>query len=857
MRHRHRRGQRQVRPARDQPRRDAGLRRHAAPAALHQQGEGDGPVPDRAHDGRSGSRARRPGVAPGAARQADGGGAGSGREDRQLLAAGGDDDQGVDQPRLRDQPGRRHAVRAARVPVAVLARGPERGHGGVRGEAQARVQEPVIEFPAGGGDMDRIWLKSYPAGVPADIKFDEFKSVGDLVDRKVVEFRERPAFYCMGKSITFGELDAQSRAFGAWLQSKGCKKGARVALMMPNCLQYPVALYGTLRAGCIVVNVNPLYTPRELEHQLKDSGAEVIVILENFANTLEQVLPRTPVKHVILAALGDMLGLKGALVNFVVRKVKKMVPAYSLPGALRFNDVLAEAAGRGLKPVDVGPDDIAFLQYTGGTTGVSKGAMLLHRNILANIEQAAAWLTPGLAGEDAIIITALPLYHIFSLTVNCLNMMKVGGLNVLITNPRDIPAFVKELGKHPYNVITGVNTLFNAFLNNPEFHKLDFSKLRLCVGGGMAVQKAVADRWQQVTGRALLEGYGLTETSPCATMNPLDLKDYNGSIGLPMSSTDVVLRDDSGREVPIGQPGEICIRGPQVMKGYWQRPDETAKVLGQDGFLLTGDIGIMDEKGFIRIVDRKKDMILVSGFNVYPNEIEQVVATLPGVLECAVIGVPDEHSSEVPKVYVVRKDPQLTEQDVLEHCRKELTGYKRPKYVEFRTELPKTNGGKILRRALREEKKAARALPGRRQQDSLNAGRLELGAVGDRGDVLAAGPGLGISAVMRRERVARLASGVDEKRLLRVRKIVDRAVAGGVAAGVGRAFVAEIAAPDVDRVRVARARHAYLEEPRQQRIARERAVALLREVRAAPLPGLRVLAEAAAQVAQRPVERLG
>ncbi len=555
--------------------------------------------------------------------------------------------------------------------------------------------------------MERIWLKSYPPGVPADIKFDEFKSVGALVDKKVVEFRERPAFHCMGKTISFGELDGMSRAFGAWLQSKGYGKGVRVAIMMPNCLQYPVALYGTLRAGGIVVNVNPLYTPRELEHQLKDSGAEVIVILENFATTLEQVLAKTPIKHVIVTSLGEMLGLKGLIVNFVVRKVKKMVPPFNLPTALGFKDVLAEGAGQSMKKVEVGHDDIAFLQYTGGTTGVSKGAMLLHRNILANIEQAEAWLTPGLAGETAIIITALPLYHIFSLTVNCLNMMKVGGLNVLITNPRDIPGFVKELGKHPYNVITGVNTLFNAFLNNPEFNKLDFSKVRLCVGGGMAVQKAVADRWKQVTGKTLLEGYGLTETSPCATMNPLDLKEYSGSIGLPMPSTEVVLRDDNGKDVALGQPGEICIRGPQVMKGYWQRPDETAKVFAADGFLLTGDVGIMDEKGFVRIVDRKKDMILVSGFNVYPNEIEQVVAMHPGVLEVAAIGVPDEHSGEVPKIFVVRKDPQLTEQDLLEHCKKELTGYKRPKYVEFRADLPKTNVGKILRRALRDEKKAA------------------------------------------------------------------------------------------------------------------------------------------------------
>jgi long-chain acyl-CoA synthetase len=555
--------------------------------------------------------------------------------------------------------------------------------------------------------MERIWLKSYPAGVPADVDYKQYKSVGDLVDKKVVEFSARPAFHCMGKTISFADLDRLTRAFGAWLQSKGYGKGVRVALMMPNCLQYPVALYGTLRAGGIVVNVNPLYTPRELEHQLKDSGAEVIVILENFAHTLEEVLPRTPVKHVVVAALGDMLGLKGLIVNFVVRNVKKMVPAFELPDATRFNDLLAEGAGKALKPVAVGHEDIAFLQYTGGTTGVSKGAMLLHRNILANIEQAAAWLVQGIGEERAIIITALPLYHIFSLTVNCLNMMKIGGMNVLITNPRDIPAFVKELGKHQYNMITGVNTLFNAFLNNEEFRKLDFSHVRICVGGGMAVQKAVADRWKQVTGRTLLEGYGLTETSPCATMNPLNLEAYNGSIGLPMPSTEVVIRDDNKKDVKQGDSGEICIRGPQVMKGYWQRADETAKVLGADGFLYTGDVGIMDEKGFVRIVDRKKDMILVSGFNVYPNEIEQVVAMHPGVLEVAAIGVPDEHSGEVPKLFIVKRDPALTEKDIFEHCKEQLTGYKRPKYVEFRADLPKTNVGKILRRALRDEKKAA------------------------------------------------------------------------------------------------------------------------------------------------------
>jgi long-chain acyl-CoA synthetase len=555
--------------------------------------------------------------------------------------------------------------------------------------------------------MERIWLKSYPAGVPADIRYDQYKSVGDLFERSVRQYAARPAFHSMGKTMSFAELDRRSRDFGAWLQSKGLAKGARIAIMMPNCLQYPVAAFGALRAGYTVANVNPLYTARELEHQLKDSGAEAIVILENFARTLEEVRARTPVKHVVVAALGDMLGVKGLIVNFVVRNVKKMVPAFHLPGARRWNGVLAEGAGKDLKPFETGHEDIAFLQYTGGTTGVAKGAVLLHRNILANIEQAAAWLLPGLKGEAAVIITALPLYHIFSLTVNCLLMAKIGGLNILITNPRDIPGFVKELGRHKYNIITGVNTLFNAFLNNPDFHKLDFSALRICVGGAMAVQKAVAERWKQVTGRTLLEGYGLTETSPCATMNPLDLAAYNGSIGVPLPSTDVVLRDDDRKDVPLGQPGEICIRGPQVMQGYWQRPDETAKVLDAGGWLYTGDIGTMDEQGFVRIVDRKKDMILVSGFNVYPNEVEQVLAMHPGVLEAAAIGVPDPHSGEVVKVFVVKKDPSLTEAQILDHCKDQLTGYKRPKYVEFRAELPKTNVGKILRRALRDEQKAA------------------------------------------------------------------------------------------------------------------------------------------------------
>jgi long-chain acyl-CoA synthetase len=555
--------------------------------------------------------------------------------------------------------------------------------------------------------MERIWLRSYPAGVQPEVRLDEFRSVGALFDDAVRRYRGDPAYHCMGKTLAFGELERLSAAFAAWLQARGLPKGTRIAIMMPNCLQYPVAMFGALRAGYTVVNVNPLYTARELEHQLKDSGAEVIVILENFARTLQEVLARVPVKHIVLASLGDMLGAKGIIVNFVVRKVKKMVAAYQLPGARRFNEVLREGAAGSFKAFDVGPEDIAFLQYTGGTTGVSKGAMLLHRNIIANIAQVGGWLSLALGGERPVIITALPLYHIYSLTVNCLLMLRLGGYSILITNPRDIPGFVKELARHRYNMITGVNTLFNALLHNPDFAKLDFSALRVASGGGMAVQKAVADRWKQMTGTTLLEGYGLTETSPVATMNPFDLKGFSGSIGVPIPSTDIAIRDDAGKDLPLGEAGEICIKGPQVMKGYWQRPDETAKQFWPDGFLRTGDIGVMDEKGFIRIVDRKKDMILVSGFNVYPNEIEQVVAMHPGVLEVAAIGVEDEHSGEVPKVFVVKKDPNLTEEDVLEHCRKELTGYKRPKYVEFRAELPKTNVGKILRRALREEKKAA------------------------------------------------------------------------------------------------------------------------------------------------------
>ena len=558
--------------------------------------------------------------------------------------------------------------------------------------------------------MEKIWLKHYPAGVPADIDPDKYQSIRDLFEECVAKFGERPAYHCMGKEITFADLDRMAQAFGAWLQSRGLQKGDRVALMMPNVLQYPVALFGVLRAGLVVVNVNPLYTPRELEHQLNDSGATAIVILENFAHTLEQVIAKTPVQHVVVAAMGDLLGgLKGALVNFAVRNLKKMVPAFEFDNALRFNDVLRAGSRMTLEKVEIKPADIAFLQYTGGTTGVSKGAMLLNRNIIANITQVDAWLDPFLTEYDRkhyIIITALPLYHIFSLTVNCLMMLKIGGKNVLIVNPRDIPGFVKELAKHKYTTITGVNTLFNGLMHHPDFEKLDFSALRISNGGGMAVQQAVAEKWKKITGVTLTEGYGLTETSPVVTTNPPDLKEFNGSIGLPVPSSEVSIRDDAGNELALGQAGEICIRGPQVMAGYWQRLEETAKVMTADGYFRSGDIGVMDEKGYTRIVDRKKDMILVSGFNVYPNEIEGVVMLLPGVLECAAVGVPDEHSSEAVKLFVVRKDPDLSEKEVRTHCHQNLTGYKCPKYVEFRSELPKTNVGKILRRALRDEKPA-------------------------------------------------------------------------------------------------------------------------------------------------------
>ena len=555
--------------------------------------------------------------------------------------------------------------------------------------------------------MEKIWLKSYPPGVPADIDISAFNSLGDVFARSVRLYGSRTAYACMDKAITFDELDRLTAQFAGFLQGElGLPKGARVAIMMPNVLQYPIAAFGALRAGYVVVNVNPLYTPRELEHQLKDSGAVAIVIVENFCTTLQQVLKNTPVKTVVTTGLGDMLGFpKSAIVNFVIKHVKKMVPAWSMPEAIGFRDALTRGARHALKPVQVTLDDLAFLQYTGGTTGVAKGAMLTHRNIVSNLSQAYEWIKPFVREGEEIIVTALPLYHIFALTANCLTFIRLGATNVLIPNPRDIPGLVKEFSKYRFSVFTGVNTLFNALLNDPGFAKLDFSTLRVTLGGGMAVQKAVADRWRAVTGTPLIEAYGLTETSPAATMNPMTLKEYNGSIGLPVPSTEVAIRDDDGKDLALGQAGELCVRGPQVMKGYYNRPDETAKVLMADGFLRTGDVAVIDEQGFVRIVDRKKDMILVSGFNVYPNEVEAVVAMHPGVLEVAAIGVPDEKSGEAVKVFIVRKDPSLTADAVLAHCRENMTGYKIPRFVEFREELPKTNVGKILRRALRDEHK--------------------------------------------------------------------------------------------------------------------------------------------------------
>ncbi|CAM2149793.1 long-chain-fatty-acid--CoA ligase [Pararobbsia alpina] len=556
--------------------------------------------------------------------------------------------------------------------------------------------------------MDRIWLKSYPPGVPEQIDTSIYPSLVELLEESFRQYSERDVFSCMGKAITYRQLDEYSKKLAAWLQSRGLQPGARVALMMPNILQYPVALAAVLRAGYTVVNVNPLYTPRELEHQLKDSGAEAIIILENFAVTLQKVIANTAIKHVVVATMGDLLGPKGAIVNFVVRSVKKMVPAWSLPGHVSFKQALAQGDAGAFKRVAVGPDAIAFLQYTGGTTGVAKGAILLHRNIVANVIQSDLWLQPAkLKKADIgqfICVVALPLYHVFALNSGGLLTIRVGGLGVLIPNPRDIPGLIKSLRGIKFTTFPGVNTLYNALLNNPEFKTLDFSNLICASGGGMAVQEAVANRWMEATGAPILEGYGLSEASPVVSCTPSDWTHYSGTIGLPMPSTDISIRDDDGNELPLGQPGEICVKGPQVMAGYWNRPDETAKVMTADGFLKTGDVGYMLDSGEIRIVDRKKDMILVSGFNVYPNEVEDVVAQHPGVFEVAAVGVPDNNSGEAVKLFVVKKDPTLTEAALIDFCKERLTGYKRPRHVEFRTELPKTNVGKILRRELRDGK---------------------------------------------------------------------------------------------------------------------------------------------------------
>ncbi len=554
------------------------------------------------------------------------------------------------------------------------------------------------------------WLKSYPEGVPAEIRVDAYKSLVELLEEAFRKHADRDAAVCMDQRLRFGEVNELSQALGAWLQSKGLERGARVAIMMPNVLQYMVAIAAILRAGYAVVNINPLYTPRELEHQLKDSGAQAIIVLENFATTLEEVVERTPVRHVLLTGLGDMLNWwRGPLINFAVRHVKKMVPEFRLPtepgrSVTRFNRALEEGSRMNLSRVDVGPDDVAFLQYTGGTTGLSKGATLLHRNVVANILQAEAWFAPMMAklgNKPMTSVCALPLYHIFALTACYMLGARLGMTNLLIPNPRDIPGFIRTLQSYKVNMFPAVNTLFNALANEPAFARLDFSELVISNGGGMAVQQATAEKWLKITGCPVVEGYGLSETAPVATINRMDVHDFNGSIGLPVPSTEIAIRDDSGQDMPLGERGEICIRGPQVMAGYWNRPDETANVMYADGFFKSGDIGVMDADGYIRIVDRKKDMILVSGFNVYPTEIEQVVNMHPGVLECAAVGIPDSRSGETVKLYVVKQDPALAEEDLSAFCHQQLTAYKRPKYIEFRDELPKSNVGKILRRELR------------------------------------------------------------------------------------------------------------------------------------------------------------
>jgi long-chain acyl-CoA synthetase len=553
--------------------------------------------------------------------------------------------------------------------------------------------------------MEKIWLKSYQPGVASVIDPNQYSSLVDLAETIFQKFAMKPSFHNMGKTITYAELDRLSYQFACYLQNDlKLSRGDRVAIMMPNILQYPVALFGALRAGMVVVNCNPLYTPRELEHQLKDSGSKAIVILANFANTLEKILANTPVKHVVVTEVGDMLGFpKSLIVNAVLKYVKKMVPSYSIQGVTSFHQALALGATTSLSKPVVKNEDIAFLQYTGGTTGVSKGAMLTHGNILANFLQAKTWIQFLVKEGEEVIITPLPLYHVFSLTANCLIFCSLGALNVLITNPRDMPGFIKELKKWKFTAITGVNTLFNGLLNTAGFSELDFSHLKVALGGGMAVQRAVAEKWKSVTGVPLIEAYGLTETSPAACINPMTLREYNGFIGLPLPSTEVRILDDSGAEVDLGLVGEISIRGPQVMKGYWNRPDETAKVMTADGFFRTGDLGYMNEEGYVKIVDRKKDMILVSGFNVYPNEIEDVLVAHPKVLEAAAIGVPDEKSGEAVKVFIVKRDPSLTEEEVKTFAKQGLTGYKLPKYVEFRSELPKSNVGKILRKDLRDQ----------------------------------------------------------------------------------------------------------------------------------------------------------
>jgi long-chain acyl-CoA synthetase len=553
------------------------------------------------------------------------------------------------------------------------------------------------------------WLGAYPPGVPAEIDPSQYGSLVQLMEESFRNYADRPAYSFMGKDVTYAQTDAQSRAFAAYLQGLGLAKGDRVAIMMPNVPQYPVAVAGILRAGLVVVNVNPLYTPRELEHQLKDSGAKAIVIIENFASTLQQCIAATPVKHVVLAAMGDQLGLlKGALVNYVVRKVKKLVPPFELPGAVRFNDAIAQGTRTAFRAVELRPDDVAVLQYTGGTTGVSKGAVLLHRNVIANVLQSEAWNAPVMgrvpAGEQPTGVCALPLYHIFAFTVGMMLSMRTGGKLILIPNPRDLAGTLKELSRHTFHSFPAVNPLFNGLANHPDFGSVNWKNLKISVGGGMAVQGAVAQLWLDKTGCPICEGYGLSETSPSASCNPVTSTEYTGTIGVPLPSTVMKLVDDDGNDVPVGQPGEIAIQGPQVMAGYWQRPDETAKVMTADGFFKTGDIGIMDERGYFRIVDRKKDMVLVSGFNVYPNEVEDVVAKLEGVLECAVVGVPDPKTGEAVKLVIVRKDPSLTEEKVREYCRANLTGYKQPRVIEFRTDLPKTPVGKILRRELRDKK---------------------------------------------------------------------------------------------------------------------------------------------------------